>query len=188
MTGPSENPRQCPDAPLGARDAGDLDEWLAIAQPGEDFCFFSGFGPPVALVKYVHAQVEAGAVEPVQRRRRDGRGFDYLIQRRALLAPMAANGGGAPARREEPPGDDAEALLDRVMRMLRRAALDDKVCPTNGEIARTLGLHDAAGAAYQIRKLRALGRIAVQHVKSGPNAGARVVTILKSGKATRGVS
>lgn len=100
--------------------------------------------------------------------------FDYIARRTAL--PIRAEAAAVP------PSDDAlTADARRVLDHLARQADQEAPASTNRGIARACGLKDEDAARYQLRRLRALGKIIVKPVPADPG---RQIIIVETGART----
>jgi len=111
----------------------------------------------------------------VQPRAGDGR-FNYVIQKRSSSMETRAE-----RVRDAEAEDEA---LDAIFRALKRAANMGLPAPSNTELARSAGLATRDQAAWRVAKLIQKGLIRSMSVTSGPQAGARVITIVSSGRRT----
>jgi hypothetical protein len=162
----------------------DLQDWARSASPGAAVCLGVAPSVPAATQPALRALTDAGLIDIARRRIGEGR-FSFEVQRRsrryvaavpARKAPAAPRG-GMHARR-------AGTVERRVLKLLLTAATKGLPCPTNASIARAVGLRDAVAASYRLRRLVARGLIRVT-VPDDPRLH-RVVTIVASGKATKG--
>ncbi|WP_278983233.1 winged helix-turn-helix domain-containing protein [Sphingobium yanoikuyae] len=157
-----------------------LDNWAARALPGEDVVYSTGARPGEAIGAAVR-QLHAAGLVTMTSKRLDGR-LRHIVQR--LPAPRASQ----QLRKPVPRGrftvasDDAKRTMRAVLQVLRRAAKRGEPCPTNAEIARIVGLKDAAAASYRVRRLVKGGAIVVEEPSPLER---RVVTIAATGAQTR---
>lgn len=160
----------------------DLQDWARSASPGAAVCLGVASGVPAATQPALRALTDAGLIDIARRRVGEDR-YSFEVQRRSrrYVAPVqkapARPRGGMHARR-------AGTVERRVLKLLLTAAAKGLPCPTNASIARAVGLPDAIAASYRLRRLTARGLIRVT-VPDDPRLH-RVVTIVASGKATKG--
>lgn len=169
MTG-ARNDRMIKVGPLAfAIDVAVLEDWLTTAEPGDRITYAWGLAAPRSLPAFVRAGELAreGEVRLHNPRRTEGKGFDWIAVKRV----PSVGEGAAPA----PVADAVEETEEQaVLRILRRAAKMQLVCPTNGEIGRQLGI-TSEQAAYRFRKLKAAGLTRVEDRGPGQR---RVVAIV----------
>lgn len=150
-----------------------FEHWLAASEAGDRFRYATGVALPhkAPAVVLARTMYDEGEVTLTSRRRPDNGEMDWFAVRRA------------PEKPELPVivTATAEVATGRVLRELRRCALNRLRCPTNAEIARACGLPTPVAASYQLRKLVGAGAIRV--LIKGPNAP-RVVTIVSTGEST----
>lgn len=153
-------------------------EWAKRARPGDEMIYASG--PALgehAAASQARAMRDSGLVELFQRRSGRPNCFDYCAQKLAQEgdAPVPAAVGGLHHTR---------AQMAQLLDLLRRAAERREPCPSNAELAETLGLRRGERgrqrARYLLERLRAEHRITV--TGQGRNAP-RVVTITAKGRA-----
>lgn len=157
----------------------DLQGWVRNASAGASVCLGVGAAVPPSTQPAVRALTDAGLIDIARRRVGDGR-YSFEVQRRSrryVPSVPSKPRGGMHARR-------AGTVERRVLKLLLTAATKGLPCPTNASIARAVGLPDAVAASYRLRRLVARGLIRVA-VPDDPR-DLRVVTIVASGKATRG--
>ena len=149
-----------------------FERWLESAGAGDRIEYAAGPVEPRSLPiwKRVNQAVDEREVAPL-RSRRVGGGWQWLAERTAQRRE-----GTLPC-----PSDAPDAPELRLLKLLRRCANFDQVCPTNGEAAALLGLKNADAVRYLIGKLIEQRLIAV--LDNGPNER-RIVTILANGRAT----
>ena len=155
-----------------------VERWIELAGPGERLVYARGARLP-----------RSEGVNAVDRLRLEGQVI--LNQRRCgpadfeYLATRTVESRAAPKPRVPTPlldhhgedhGDDATS---RTFALLARCANFKRPCPSNGEIARLLGLAPGS-VSYQLDKLKKARLIAVQ---TDP-MGRRSVTIVATGKRT----
>lgn len=154
-----------------------FEHWVAASEPGDRFRYATGVVPPHKAPAWVMARAlyDEGEVTLTSGKRPDNGEWDWFAVRRA------------PEKPELPVivTATAEVATGRVLRELRRCALNRLRCPTNAEIARSCGLPTPVAASYQLRKLVGAGAIRV--LIKGPNAP-RVVTIVSTGESTAEVA
>lgn len=156
-----------------------LDNWAARALPGENVVYSTGARPGDAIGAAVR-QLHAAGLVTMTSKRLDGR-LRHIVQR--LPAPRASQLGKPVARgRFTVACDDAKQTTRAVLQVLRRAAKRGESCPTNAELARIVGLKDAAAASYRMRRLVKEGAIVVEEPSPLER---RVVTITATGARTR---
>lgn len=157
----------------------DLNDWARSASPGAAVCLGIASAVPAATQPALRTLTDAGLIDIARRRVGDGR-YSFEVQRRSrrYVPPVPSKPrGGMHARR-------AGTVERRVLKLLLAAATKGLPCPTNASIARAVGLPDAIAASYRLRRLVARGLIRVA-VPDDPRK-LRVVTIVASGKATKG--
>lgn len=162
--------------------AREVEAWIAAAQPGDDFVYATGPALPqgMASVCMVRELVDAGQVRTHVRRNPDSRALEHVAVRRAVAAAAA---GVSPAGVEAPdPNGPGATAARRMMQLLNRAAITGRPCPTNAELAETLGLKNKQAAQYIFNRLVRVGKIRVADF--GPRMR-RVVTICATGNSTR---
>lgn len=151
-------------------DAAGITEWVRNAKAGDMAVYARGetISRPVAeLARRFHEQ---GLVDLT--RRRDGGGWQFLIQRRS-----AAFRAGRQVRRVHPRSSAESAIL----RMIRDAIRLRQPCPTNAEFAEGAGLSGAIAASYRLRKLVRDGKIEL--IDHGPFER-RVAVLVSADKRT----
>ncbi len=172
---------------------GDFDAWVSAAPHGEAVVYAKGqaLARGSATVVLVRELVAAGMLlhlpQAVRGDPETGVRETYWscarVRRSSPASPGAlphpqADARGATA--DAGAGSDAE-VLDEIYRAFRRAANMGLVAPTNGELAKSLGLNGAERARYLVKKLIAAGQIRV--ADQGPRAR-RIVTIVETGRET----
>jgi len=147
-------------------DPGELQEWFRGAQPGHECKYAAGpaLGKNAPTAALARKLAGTGGAELFQRR--NGKGFDYLIRRKAAPDALVELQQIGPAER-------------RVLEVLSAAAEGGQARPTYEEIAETAGLPDWQAARYRMKILQRAGVIAVDR-----DTGA--VTIVAIGKTTGG--
>jgi hypothetical protein len=153
-------------------DAPGILNWVREAKPGDSAVYARG----EALSRQVSAMAgrlqDQGLVDLT--RRRDGRGWRFLIQRRSAPFRLASD-----RRRGRQYGRaSAESI---ILRMIRQAIRLNQPCPTNSEFADVAGLSGRIAASYRLRKLVAAGKIVL--VDHGPFER-RVAVLVDTGQAT----
>jgi hypothetical protein len=164
--------------------AGDIRRWAELAPPGAQASYARGERPPAELVQAMRPLIEAGVLHP--KLKREGREFLFLVERGS--APLSAAEQRRAARGYARRQTIRRSSLSMVFECLKQAALLDRPCPSNEELARRCGLSGKDAARYRLGLLVRSGRIAIEDC--GPNAP-RVVTILTgrhAGKSTRKVA
>ncbi|CAN5337825.1 hypothetical protein BH10PSE12_BH10PSE12_02970 [soil metagenome] len=153
---------------------GDFEAWLVAADAGQEIVYAGGPAMPhgMAVVAAVTEATKAGDVR-AHTRRVEGRIEYFAVRRRPEV--MARTGRGA---RD---AIAAHSVAGQIFAHLIAAAAAERPCPTNPELARTLGLKDAEAARYGFNQLVAGGRIMVAN--NGPRMR-RIVTIVASGQTT----
>ncbi|GEM_PF-2667933 len=157
----------------------DLQDWARAAPAGTSLCLGVASAVPASTQPALRALTDAGLIDIARRRVGDGR-YSFEVQRRSRRYVPAAQPkprGGMHVRR-------AGTVERRVLKLLLVAATKGLSCPTNAAIARAVGLADGIAASYRLRRLQMRGLIRVE-VPADPRLH-RVVTIIASGKATRG--
>lgn len=157
-----------------------LQAWFETARAEEGIVYASGH----ALDRQHRTAVKVagwrdiGAVRTHQKRRADG-GWDWIaVKRGAGSAPERADGPIRPGQ----PAPDPDSEQGRVLAMLKQAAKFGLPCPSNGEIARALGLKDRQAARYHVGALARARIIIIEN--RGPRC-ARIVTIAATGQRSR---
>lgn len=155
-----------------------FEAWVARAVPGEDVVYCTGQRPSEAIGAAVRALHERGLVTMTSKR--SAGGFRFIAQRLPDPRPVRLpEHRGRFARRELKGHYTAERM---ILKILVTAADKGHPCPTNGELARRVGLAGAASASYRMRRLVAAGKIAIEEPSPLER---RVVTIAATGKQTR---
>lgn len=163
----------------------DLHQWAREACPGSSVCLGVATAVPASTQPALRSLADAGLID-VARRRVGPERYSFVVQRRSARyierQPATVRKGGNHARR-------AGTVERRILKLLMAAATQGRPCPTNGAIARSVGLMrgglpDDNAASYRLKRLVARGLIRVT-VPNDPRLH-RVVTIVASGKATRG--
>lgn len=158
----------------------DLHQWAREAMPGTSLCLGVASVVPPSTQPALRSLADAGLID-VARRRVGPERYSFVVQRRSARyidrQPAIVRKGGHHARR-------AGTVERRVLKLLLVAAQKGLPCPTNAAIARAVGLPNEDAARYSLRKLRNRGVIRV-HNPADPRL-LRVVTIVASGKATKG--
>jgi hypothetical protein len=161
--------------------AGDILRFAETAQPGSQATYGRGANPPRELVQAMRQLVDAGVLHP--KRKREGGEFLFLVERGS--APLSAADQRRAARGYARRQNVRRSSLSMVFECLKLAAVAERPCPTNEELARRCHLSGKDAARYRVGLLVKSGRIAVEDC--GPNAP-RVVTVLTgrhAGKSTR---
>lgn len=158
-----------------------LDTWLRAAEPGEELVYHRGHflpsGSPVG--QHVRKLIESGHVITSQRRREGGGGSDYLVIKRRNVEPLPFSAAQAGARTA--PRSDVEQDCEQLMAVLRRLASRGLACPTNRVLAQMAHLDISPDdVRYRLSQLAAAERIRIDE----PPQGARIVTIVASGRRT----
>lgn len=151
-------------------------EWVEQAGAGHELIYATGpqLGDHAAKALALHWQ-EQGLVALKQRRSSRAHCFDYLAERVGAVAPAPTTSASDGHVRGE---------MAALLRILRRCAVRGKVCPSNAELAKELGLR--RGEASRRRSRYLLERLAQEKRISVTGCGRnapRVVTILAAGKA-----
>lgn len=158
----------------------DLNAWARDASPGTSLCLGVASSVPPSTQPALRSLSDAGVID-VARRRIGPERYSFVVQRRTARfvdrPPVAARRGGMRARR-------AGTVERRLLKLLLAAASRHLPCPTNAAIAKLVGLRDELAASYRLRKLQERGLIRIA-VPADPRLH-RVVTIVASGKTTRG--
>lgn len=166
------------------RGEADIFRFAKSASPGAQATYGRGDRPPLELVTAMRPLVDAGVLTPV--RKREGEQFLFLVQRSS--APMSAADQRRAARGYARRKTVQRSSLSMVFQCIAAAAVSDRPCPSNEEIARRCRLSGKDAARYRVGLLVRKGRIAIED--RGPNLP-RVATILTgrhAGKSTKGVS
>ncbi|AMK19353.1 hypothetical protein K663_14875 [Sphingobium sp. MI1205] len=154
-----------------------FEAWVARAVPGEDVVYCTGLRPSEAIGAAVRALHERGLVTMTTKRADEG--FRFIAQRLPDPPRRVPERRGRFVRREIRGRYTAERM---ILKILVTAADKGHPCPTNGELARRVGLAGAASASYRMRRLVAAGKIAIEEPSPLER---RVVTIAATGKQTR---
>lgn len=158
----------------------DLRDWARDATPGTSLCLGVAASVPPATQPVLRSLSDAGVID-VARRKVGPEQYSFIVQRRSGRyidrQPAPVRRGGTRTRR-------AGTVERRILKLLLLAATREMPCPTNGAIAKLVGLPDDLAASYRLRKLQERGLIRVD-VPADPRLH-RVVTIVASGKKTRG--
>lgn len=167
-------------------DPAQLEAWLVKASAGASMTYATGASldhrHPVAVL--VRDWIDSGEVNPVKRRHPVSGELMHQVQRRGRL--RGSESGESPAAPLRPAAallPDDESPEGVIYRALLRASNLLLPCPTNAELARLAGLHDADAASYRLKRLRDLGLISIDTSGTTRNA-ARVVRITATGKRT----
>jgi len=155
--------------------------WAANAEPGASIVYARGAALPASAgVDLVRSLAQAGAVAPV--RRKMPHGFDFIAQRTrspfALQSAVSRLSRG-PVRRARKVSTKTECRA--LYRILKKCAAEARVCPTNAELAKALGLKDAKTVSNRLLRVVAAGL--VKFTDFGPNER-RVALIVESGAQT----
>lgn len=158
----------------------DLRDWARDASPGASLCLGVAAAVPPTTQPVLRSLSDAGLID-VARRKVGPEKYSFIVQRRSRRfverTPMPVQRGGQRTRR-------AGTIERRILKLLLLAVSRELPCPTNAAIANLVGLRDELAASYRIRKLQERGLIRVT-VPADPRQH-RVVTIVASGKSTRG--
>jgi hypothetical protein len=157
---------------------GEVKRWFASAEPGERIAY--AHGPQLIrgeTSRFVQVLALSARADPVLKRADDG-AFDYFVQKRRFADEP---GSRVEERRAAAREDEAQDIIFRVLRRCANAGLR---APSNAALATHAGLATRNEAAWRIRKLIEAGKIKVETVPNGPEAGWRTVTIVASGKQT----
>lgn len=157
----------------------DLRRWARGASPGSSRELGIGAAVPAATQGALRSLVEGEMIDIVRQRVGPER-YKFVVQRRSRkyveAAPAPRRGGVRKVR--------AGTAERRILRLLLEAVRRGDPCPTNEAIARAVGLSGKLAASYRLGQLVARGLIRVE-VPSDPRMH-RVVTIVASGKSTKG--
>lgn len=186
----------------------DVEAWARGAADGERLIYMRGLAPArnSATVLLIHDYAagrmvehlpQAVVIDPATGKRETL----YSVRRTRGLSHSQANaagataGGGAGRGASAVGGGDGRGLagcavpdaereerMDAILRAFRRAANMGMVAPTNGELAKSLGLKDGEAARYLVNLLVRAGAIKVSD--QGPRAR-RIVTIVATGRETK---
>jgi hypothetical protein len=158
----------------------DLRDWAREASPGTSLCLGVASSVPASTQPALRSLSDAGVID-VARRRVGPERYSFVVQRRSARyidrQPAMPRRGGMRVRR-------AGTVERRILKLLLIAVARDLPCPTNATIAKLVGLRDELAASYRLRKLQERGLIRIA-VPADPRLH-RVVTIVASGKTTRG--
>lgn len=160
----------------------DFETWYAGAAPGHVCIYAIGIGLPAdnATCRRVRELIVADAVSPTQRRTEDGRRIEYRVERNGVVEPTPESDR---ARSIEAIERDIEGQPEgRVLKAIKRAANFDHVCPSHAEMAQKCDLPNRDAARYRMDKLVQMGLISIHHRQNER----RIVTVVSSGKSTRG--
>lgn len=153
-------------------DAPGILEWVRRAQAGDAVVYARGETISRAVSAVAVRMSDQGLVDLT--RRREGRGWQFLMQRRAKPFALAAD-----RRRGRNYGRTSAETA--ILRMISDAIRYRRPCPTNAEIAAEAGLSGGLAASYRLRKLVAAGKIAL--IDNGPRER-RVAVLIATGQAT----
>lgn len=149
------------------------------AAPGDVVTYGRGEHPPREMVRAMAPFVSAGVLHPKQKR--EAGGILFMIERGSgALASVHARARRGTVRRKRV----AKSSITLVFECLVRAVRGGQPCPTNDELTAACGLTGRLAASYRMRKLVAMGWIAVEDRHP---YGRRKVTILRgplAGRAT----
>lgn len=154
----------------------EVNRWLAASQPGERLIYARG---PVLLrgdtTKRLRDLADAGEVALFQPRSKDQPGFDYLAVRQLVRR----------RRKVRSAAVAPDLVMLAVLDLLRSAAKRGARCPTDAEMAVRLGLREPQ-IHWRVRKLVVIGAIATRIVSTPSTPKYRIVTIVSSGRETKG--
>ncbi|MDR7102969.1 hypothetical protein [Croceicoccus sp. BE223] len=163
---------------------GDMAKWLATAKPGEIIMYATGpmLGNHPAKRLALRWQ-EQGKAVLFQRRSQRVHCFDYFAKKCGAANDAS---GGARQVAGSPPRDDAwrESRDGRVYALLFRDVAAGRCCPSNGEIAERLDLHDRYAAKDALTRLKAMGLI---RFEQAGRTRTRIVTIVATGQSSADV-
>ena len=165
-----------------------LSAFVRQAKPGQRQSLGVADAMPLATGQLCRELTDAGVLTPL--RRREGAHFRFLVERGTAPVPKHLRAEhharrqrrGKAGRFKRQPRRSADAM---VFRLIRCAAVHDRPCPTNEEIARLCHLSGRQSASYRMRRLVEAGKIVL--ADHGP-LERRVATVLvgsAAGKSTR---
>lgn len=152
--------------------------WVDRARPGDDVVYATGERPPAEVAAFALQLYDARLVTMTSRPAAGGRRF--IFQRLPALRPSQLRAQARNSRGRD--AHDGRKTAKAVLRILSQAATAGLPCPTNAELAKRVGLRDAAAASYRVRRLVADGKITVEQPSPVER---RIVTIVATGKVTR---
>lgn len=156
----------------------ELRDWARGASPGASRTLGEGAALPSATGAIVASLSDAKVIDIVRRKIAAER-YSFIVQRRTGRYVDRA------ARRISTMPQVRRGVYERrILKILIAAAAKGLPCPTNGVLARLVGLSGEVAASYRLRRLVAAGKIRVA-VPDDPRQH-RVVTIVATGKTTRG--
>jgi len=146
-------------------DAAELARWFDGAAPKHECTYATG----VALGRHATAELARrleGEGKVALVRRRNGRGFDYIIRK----LPTATADGCADG--------DLDPVTARVLSVLAERFAAGVPCPSQAELARLAGLPNRRAAQYRLALLMQRGLVQIETV-----AGRRQVRVTAKGEA-----
>lgn len=153
-------------------DAPGIIDWVRQAKPGDAAVYARGETLSRQVAAVAVRMQDQGLVDLT--RRREGRGWQFLIQRRSKAFKLAAD------RRRGRNYGRASAETT-ILRMIREAIRLKQPCPTNAEFADGACLSGRLAASYRLRKLIADGKIVL--IDHGPFER-RVAVLVETGQST----
>jgi hypothetical protein len=153
-------------------DAPAMLDWVRQARAGDAAVYARGETCSRQVAAMAARLQDQGLVDLT--RRREGRGWQFIIQRRAKAFRLTADR----RRGRKFARASAETV---ILRMIREAIRLKQPCPTNIEFADAAGLSGGLAASYRLRKLVAAGKIAL--IDHG-EAERRVAVLIETGQAT----
>ena len=153
-------------------DAPGMLDWTRGAKPGDSAVYARGETIPRPVSTMATRLAGLGLVDLT--RRREGRGWQFLIQRRSKAFKLAED-----RRRGRNYGRASAETV--ILRMIREAIRLKQPCPTNAEFAEGACLSGRIAASYRLRKLIAAGKIIL--IDHGPFERRQAVDV-ETGRAT----
>lgn len=153
-------------------DAPGIVDWVRKAKAGDVAVYARGETLSRQVATVAGQMEDQGLVDLT--RRREGRGWQFIIQRRAKSFKPAFD-----RRRGRNYGRASAETV--ILRMIREAIRLKQPCPTNIEFADAAGLSGGLAASYRLRKLVKGGKIAL--VDCGPDER-RVAVLIETGQST----
>ena len=144
---------------MSAVNPDDMIRFAEAARPGDRRVYARGAMPPPALVAAMRPLVEAGVLAPV--RKREGAEFLFMVQRTSAACSPARVTRPA-ARRGKVRVKRAKTAQTAVFECLCNAARRGLPCPTYDELAQVCGLAGRESARNRVRRMVALGWVAVE--------------------------
>lgn len=157
----------------------ELRAWARNAKHRASLVLGEGAALPSSTARVVSVLADAKIID-IARRKLAADHYRFIVQRRSARYVERAT----VTPRQAMARPRAGISERRILKILIRAAERNLPCPTNPVLAHLVGLSGEQAASYRMRRLVAQGKIRVE-VPGDPRMH-RVVTIVASGKRTRG--